>query len=133
MLPSWFGGKSLGAGIRWELVFQRERQDVGLNLLGGTAMNEADLKAYREALDHWHLELAMLRDAVNHHIVIPEGPDEWWLSLSHILQHRFDELVEQGDKLLSDFPKGLPFPSVVTAGAVARSEARTHAMADSAG
>lgn len=96
-------------------------------------MNEADLKAYREALDHWHLELAMLRDAVNHHIVIPEGPDEWWLSLSHILQHRFDELVEQGDKLLSDFPKGLPFPSVVTAGAVARSEARTHAMADSAG
>ena len=44
-------------------------------------------------LNEWHLELAMLRDLVDHILTELEGPD-WMTSSAHIAQVRFAHLLE---------------------------------------
>lgn len=48
---------------------------------------------YHRLLDSWHLQLAMLRDLVDHILTELEGP-EWMTSAAGICQHRFLELIE---------------------------------------
>ena len=48
---------------------------------------------YIRQLNEWHLELAMLRDLVDHILTELEGPD-WMTSSAHIAQVRFNHLVE---------------------------------------
>lgn len=48
---------------------------------------------YVRQLNEWHLELAMLRDLVDHILGEVEGPD-WMTSSAHIAQDRFAHLVE---------------------------------------
>jgi len=48
---------------------------------------------YIRQLNDWHLELAMLRDLVDHILTELEGPD-WMTSSAHIAQVRFTHLVE---------------------------------------
>lgn len=58
-------------------------------------MATADYHAhpYVRRLNEWHLELAMLRDLVDHILTEIEGPD-WMTSSAHIAQDRFAHLVE---------------------------------------
>mgnify|MGYP000874382982 FL=1 len=58
-------------------------------------MATADYHAhpYVRQLNEWHLELAMLRDLVDHILTEIEGPD-WMTSSAHIAQDRFAHLVE---------------------------------------
>ena len=48
---------------------------------------------YVRQLNEWHLELAMLRDLVDHILTEIEGPG-WMTSSAHIAQDRFAHLVE---------------------------------------
>lgn len=48
---------------------------------------------YIRQLNEWHLELAMLRDLVDHILTELEGPD-WMTSSAHIAQVRFNYLVD---------------------------------------
>lgn len=48
---------------------------------------------YDRQFNDWHLELAMLRDMVNHLLSEVDGPD-WLTSSAHIAQDRFSHLVE---------------------------------------
>ena len=48
---------------------------------------------YVRQLNEWHLELAMLRDLVDHILTEIEGPG-WMTSLAHLVQDRFANLVE---------------------------------------
>ena len=48
---------------------------------------------YRRSLDGWHLQLAMLRDLVDHILTELDGP-EWMTSAAGSCQHRFLELIE---------------------------------------
>lgn len=48
---------------------------------------------YIRQLNEWHLELAMLRDLVDHILTELEGPD-WMTSSAHIAQVRFKHLVD---------------------------------------
>lgn len=48
---------------------------------------------YVRELNRFHLELAMLNDAVSHLFSELEGP-EWMTSSAHIFQERFAHLVE---------------------------------------
>lgn len=54
---------------------------------------------YVRQINEYQLELAMLRDAVEHILGELDGP-EWMTSTAHILQGRFSHLVES-----------FPFPS----------------------
>lgn len=68
--------------IQAEKVAQVELQNVG-----------GKVKEYDRALNEWHLELAMLRDLIDHILDELEGPD-WMTSSAHIAQERFLHLVE---------------------------------------
>lgn len=48
---------------------------------------------YVRQLNEWHLEVAILRDLVNHILSEIDGP-EWICSAAHLAQHRFTQLVE---------------------------------------
>lgn len=48
---------------------------------------------YVRQLNEWHLELAMLRDLVDHILTEIEGPG-WMTSSAHIARDRFVHLVE---------------------------------------
>lgn len=48
---------------------------------------------YVRQLNQWHLELAMLRDLVNHVLTATDGP-EWLTSAAHIAADRLSYLVE---------------------------------------
>lgn len=48
---------------------------------------------YLRQLDAWHLELAILRNVVDHILVELDGPD-WMTSAAHIARDRFSHLIE---------------------------------------
>lgn len=48
---------------------------------------------HRQALNEWHLELAILRDVVDHVLDQLDGPD-WVTSSAHLAQRQFSHLVE---------------------------------------
>lgn len=48
---------------------------------------------YGRALNEWHLELAILRDVVDHILDQLDGPD-WVTSSAHLAQRQFSHLVE---------------------------------------
>lgn len=50
-------------------------------------------KGCAQALNEWHLELAMVGDVVAHLLREGNGP-EWWSSAGHIVSERLRELVE---------------------------------------
>ena len=58
---------------------------------------------YLDHLNHWHLELAMVRDLVQHILEEADGP-EWLTSAAHIASSRFSHLVDS-------FPFPAPNPT----------------------
>ena len=54
---------------------------------------------YDRQLNCWHLELAMLRDLVNH--LLLQFEEDWTSSAAHICRHRFDQLIDS-----------CPFPNI---------------------
>lgn len=63
--------------------------------MGGNIVTSANLHSlsYAQKLDAWHLELAILRNLVDHILSELDGPD-WMTSSAHIARDRFAHLVE---------------------------------------
>lgn len=62
---------------------------------------------YIRQLNDWHLELAMLRDLVDHILTEVDGPD-WMTSSAHIVQARFAHLLDSfpfPDQTLLEVPQ----------------------------
>jgi hypothetical protein len=58
-----------------------------------TSFDASNLDAYMDELGQWHLELAILRNLVNHILLELDGPD-WMTSAAHIAEARFSHLIE---------------------------------------
>lgn len=49
--------------------------------------------SYLRQLDAWHLELAIVRNVVDHILAELDGPD-WMTSAAHVARDRFAHLIE---------------------------------------